>query len=70
MERTVLLYANVKGYHECPFKVTIGEKFHVSRKTGERGDALRVYDQRGQLGHIQKELVGVLWPLINAVEES
>ena len=26
----------VKGYHECPFYVNIGETFHAFKKRGER----------------------------------
>ena len=52
----------VKGYHLCPFKVKEGEVFLVSKKRGERGNAFKVFDERGQLGHLQAELVSPLWP--------
>ena len=39
----------VKGYHACHFTVEVGEEF--------------VTNQRGQLGHLQAELVSPLWPL-------
>ena len=42
----------VKGYHECPFYVNIGETFHAFKKRGERGNAFKVCNDRGQLGHI------------------
>ena len=32
----------VKGYHECPFYVNIGETFHAFKKRGERGNAFKV----------------------------
>ena len=34
------------------------------KKRGDRGPALKVIDEngRGQLGHLQRELVPVLWP--------
>ena len=53
----------VKGYHECPFEVNVGEIFYAFKKRGERGNAFRVTNDRGQLGHLQIELVGPLWPL-------
>ena len=65
----VLLKVNaiVKGYHECRFTATIQERFNVSKKRGERGNALRVFNGRGQLGHLQKELVGEFWEIIHKV---
>ena len=63
-QRTTL--AIVKGYHECPFEVELGDKFSLTRKLGDRGRALKVTDGRGQLGHIQKELVEPLWPILSA----
>lgn len=62
-----LIYAIVKGYHECPFDINIGEKFNVSKKRGERSNALRLHAERGQPGHLQKELVPVLWPIVRAI---
>ena len=53
----------VKGYHECPFEVNVGEIFYAFKKRGKRGNAFRVTNDRGQLGHLQIELVGPLWPL-------
>ena len=53
----------VKGYQECPFEVNIGEKFYTFKKRGERGNAFKVTNDRGQLGHLQIELVSPLWPL-------
>ena len=32
----------VKGYHECPFKVNIGQTFYAFKKRGERGNAFKV----------------------------
>ena len=46
----------VKGYHECPFEVNIGEKFYAFKKRGERGNAFKVTNDRGQLGHLQIEM--------------
>ena len=47
----------VKGYHECSFTVSVGEKYMyvVRRKRGDQGSALKVLDKynRGQLGHLQ-----------------
>ena len=53
----------VKDYHECPFEVNIGENFYAFKKRGERGNAFKVTNDRGQLGHLQNELVSLLWPL-------
>ena len=50
----------VKGYHECPFEVNVGEIFYAFKKRGGRGNAFRVTNDRGQLGHLQIELVGPL----------
>ena len=41
-----------KGNHECRFK-----------KGGEHENAFKVTNDRGQLGHLQMELFGPLWPL-------
>ena len=35
----------------------------ANRKRGERGNAFKVVNHRGQLGHLQSELVNPLWPL-------
>ena len=38
-------------------------KFFVKQKREDRGPALRVTgDDHGQLGHLQRDLVTVLWP--------
>ena len=55
----------VKGYQECRSNVgdvEDNEKFKVSKKIGEKGHAFRVVNERGQLGHIQHELVLALCP--------
>ena len=61
--------ATVKGYHECNFTVAVGEYFSIGRKRGERGNALRVYNEMGQLGHLQKELVDDVWPIIHRITD-
>ena len=53
----------VKGYHLCRFEVNVGEVFTATKKRGERGNAFTVVNHRGQLGHLQSELVDPLWPL-------
>ena len=35
----------VKGYHECSFAVSVGEKHIIRRKGGDRGPALKVLDE-------------------------
>ena len=37
----------VKGYHECPFEVNVGEIFYAFKKRGQRGNAFRVTNDRG-----------------------
>ena len=46
---------------ECSFAVCVGEKFIIKKKRGVGGPALKVNDDgRGQLGHLQRELVPML----------
>lgn len=59
--RNLKVNAAVKGYHECRFAATIQERYNVSKRRGERGNALRPYNERGQLWHLQKVLVDELW---------
>ena len=47
------LHCVVKGYHECLFDLEDDEHFELSRKIESRGEALKVCNCRGQLGHIQ-----------------
>lgn len=47
--RNLKVNAAVKGYHECRFAATIQERYNVSKRRGERGNALRPYNERGQL---------------------
>ena len=47
----------VTGYQECRFDVEEGEEFKVLKKIGEKGRAFRLVNERGQLGHLQRELV-------------
>lgn len=39
---------NVKSYQECRFDVKEGEEFKISKKIGEKGCALCVFNERGQ----------------------
>lgn len=43
--------ATTKGYHECLFDATVhepgDEHFNISRKRGDRGNALRVHRKEG-----------------------
>ena len=48
----------VKGYHECPFSVEVGERFVAQKKRRDRRNVLKVVDSihnRGQLGLLQRE---------------
>ena len=46
------------------FKVETGDIFTAVKKIGDYGRAFKVVDSaRGQLGHLQREVVSVLWPL-------
>ena len=52
----------VKGYHLCRFEVNVGEVFTAaSKKRGEHGNLFKVVNHRGQLGHLQSELVDPLF---------
>ena len=53
----------VKGYHLCRFEANVDEVFTASKRRGERGNAFKVVNHRGQLGHLQSELVDPHWPL-------
>ena len=57
---TLVVKCLVKGYHACDFTVEVGEEFVAKKKWGERGNAFKVTTQRGQLGHLQAELVSPL----------
>ena len=61
-----------KGLHECSLDVRVGDKFVVKQKRGDRGTALRLLrvidDERGHLGHLQREQVTLVWPLTEKVE--
>jgi hypothetical protein len=54
----------VKGYHECLFTVNLGEEFTAEKKRAERGNAFKVVNGRG---HLQRELVTILWPLTERI---
>jgi len=47
----------VKGYQECRSDVKEGEDFKVLKKIGKKGCGFRVVNERGQLGHLECELV-------------
>jgi len=53
----------VEGCHLCRFAVNVGETFTANKKRGERGNAFKVVNHQGQLGHLQSKLVDPLWPL-------
>ena len=62
--KLTILEAEVKGYEA--FRA---EDRFVKKKRGKRGPALRVIDDnRGQLSHLQRKLVPVLWHLTEKVE--
>ena len=65
---TVKIHCVVKGYQECRFTVTSGERFQAFRKHGSQGRAFKVVNTRGQLGHLQRELVTLLWPFKDGFE--
>ena len=41
----------VKGYHLCHLEVNFGEVFTANQKRGECGNAFKVVNHHGQLGH-------------------
>ena len=55
----------VKGYHLCRFEVNFGEVFTANKKRGECGNAFKVVNHRGQLGHLQSELEDPRYQLIS-----
>ena len=64
----VLIRCVVKGYQECIFKVETGDIFTAVKKIGDYGRAFKVVDsKRGQVGHLQREVVSVLWPLTSEI---
>lgn len=58
----------VKGFHECSFTVDIGDEFFTEKKHGSKGRAIKITNDRGQLGHLQRELVAFLWPFNNGMK--
>ena len=54
-----------KGLHECLFRAKIkeGDQLVLERKVGERGQAFKIMHEKGQIGHLQQELVSILWRL-------
>ena len=54
----------VKGYQDCPFKVEKGEIFTAVKKVGDYGRAFKVVNfERGQVGHLQRDVVSMLCSL-------
>ena len=60
----------VKDYHLWRFEVNVREVFTVNKKRGEGGNAFKVVNHRGQLGHLQSELADPPWPLHVDICES
>ena len=60
----------VRGYHLCCFEVNTGEVFTGNKKRGEHGNAFKVVNHHGQLGHLQSELVDPLWPVLANISVS
>ena len=44
----------------CRFEVNVGEVFTANKKRGERGNVFEVFNHRGQLAHLQSDLVDPL----------
>ena len=60
----------VRGYHLCRFEVNAGEVFTANKKRGERRNAFKVVNHRGQFGRLQSELVDPLWPVLANISVS
>ena len=58
---TVAINCVAKGYHDCIFQVEIGERFVTMHKYGTKGRAFKILNDRGQLGHLERDLVDPLW---------
>lgn len=69
-EVKVIIRCVVKGYQECLFDVDIGEEFEIKRKIGSKGRAFKLCNNRGQLGHLQRELLAPLWLLARQLSNS
>ena len=69
-EVRVIISCVVKGYQECLFDVDIGEEYEIKSKIGSKGRAFKLCDKRGQLGHLQRELVAPLWLLARQLSNS
>ena len=63
VEALLNIRCSAKGYHLCRSEVNVDEVFTADKKRVERGSAFKVANHRGQLGHLQSELVDPLWPL-------
>lgn len=66
----VIISCVVKGYQECLFDVDIGEEFEIKSKIRSKRRAFKLCDKRGQLGHLQRELVAPLWLLAKQLSNS
>ena len=65
-----LMKRRLKAIPRVPFfAVGVGEKFIIKKKRWDRCPAQKVTDDgHCQLGHLQRELVSLLWPLTDKVE--
>ena len=55
--KTVAIYCEAKGYHDCTFQVEIGERFVAMQKYGTKGRAFEILNDRGQLGHLERDFI-------------
>lgn len=69
-EVKVIIHCVVKGYQECLFDVDIGEEFEIKSKIRSKGRAFKLCNNRGQLGHLQRELVAPLCLLARQLSNS
>ena len=63
VRKEVLLNMRCIVKRQCRFEANVGEVFTASKRGGERGNAFKVVNHRGQLGNLQSELVDPHWAL-------
>ena len=63
VRKEVLLNMRCIVKRQCRFEANVGEVFTAIKRRGERGNAFKVVNHRGQLGNLQSELVDHHWPL-------
>ena len=69
-EVKVIVRCIARGYRECFFNVNILEVFEVKSNIGEKGKTFKLWNNIGELGHLQRELEAPLWLLKRPLSDS